>query len=352
MDVALFDYELPEELIAQQAAEPRDAARLLTLERRTGRIGRHRVRDLPGLLLEGDLLVVNDTRVVPARLVGRKATGGRVEVFLLERQTREGPGRECWRAWLGASKMPRLGARLEIGGDLEVEVLRLPGADGAAEVGLRSSGSVAAAIETLGRPPLPPYIRREDDDPRTEEDRRRYQTVFAESAGAVAAPTAGLHFNEALLEALDRRGVLLARLTLHVGEGTFRPLRERRVEEIRLHPERFRLGAEAAAAIAATRRRGGRVIAVGTTVVRTLESRPPAPGGGPEPGEGSTSLFIGPGHEFRYIDGLLTNFHLPRSSLLILVASFGGRERVLAAYREAVRARFRFYSYGDAMLVI
>ena len=352
MDVALFDYELPEELIAQHAAEPRAAARLLLLERRTGRTEQYRVRDLPRLLKEGDLLVVNDTRVVPARLIGRKATGGRVEVFLLERQAREGPSRERWRAWLGASKMPPPGALLEFDGDLSAEVLRLPGADGAAEVALTSSGSVAAAIDRLGRPPLPPYIRREDDDPRTAEDRRRYQTIFAERAGAVAAPTAGLHFDEALLGALERRGVSLTSLTLHVGEGTFRPIRERRVEEIRLHPERFHLGAGTASAIVAARRRGGRVIAVGTTVVRTLESRPPTPLGGPEPGAGSTSLFIGPGHEFRYIDGLLTNFHLPRSSLLILVASFGGRERVLAAYREAVRSRFRFYSYGDAMLVI
>ncbi|HHN73973.1 MAG TPA: tRNA preQ1(34) S-adenosylmethionine ribosyltransferase-isomerase QueA, partial [Acidobacteria bacterium] len=207
-------------------------------------------------------------------------------------------------------------------------------------------------IERHGRPPLPPYIRRDPDDPRLDDDRRRYQTVFARHAGAVAAPTAGLHFSEEVLADLRRRGVEVAEITLHVSEGTFRPVEVERLDQIHLHAERYGVPAETCRAIAAARRRGGRVVAVGTTVVRALESRAPIEEGVPGPGGEQTRLFIAPGFSFRYVDALLTNFHLPRSSLLMLVAAFAGRERVLAAYRLAVSEGYRFYSYGDAMLVL
>ncbi|ANM29088.1 hypothetical protein ABI59_04970 [Acidobacteria bacterium Mor1] len=341
-----FDFDLPAEQIAQEPLPRRDASRLMLLDRRSGAIDHRRFEELPGLLAPGDLLVSNDTRVIPARLEGRKPSGGKVDLLLLEPIGGEA---DCWDARVRASHAPKPGTVIEIDDDLEIEVL---GREGETfRLRLRSvSGDVAAAIERCGEMPLPPYIKRASGDHRSAADRERYQTIFSRNPGAVAAPTAGLHFSEEILAALGERGVETARLSLHVGPGTFSPMRVERIEEHRMHAERYALPEEAAEAIAACRRRGGRVIAVGTTVVRTLEHRG-RDGGRVEPGEGSCDLFIYPGYEFGVIDGMITNFHLPQSTLLMLVSAFAGRERVLAAYAEAVRSGYRFFSYGDAMMV-
>ncbi|MDH3283270.1 MAG: tRNA preQ1(34) S-adenosylmethionine ribosyltransferase-isomerase QueA [Acidobacteriota bacterium] len=354
MDIAAFEYDLPAERIAQEPVHPRDSARLLTLDRGSGELAHRAVRDLPSLLREGDLLVVNDTRVVPARVVGRKRTGGRVELLFLGRSA-AGRGSsaadERWRVMLGASRAPRPGAQIALPGEYHALVEDGPSADGTATVILTGPGPAERLFERHGRAPLPPYVRREDDDPRLSCDRDSYQTVFARHDGAVAAPTAGLHFTPELLRGVRRAGVRTARVTLHVGEGTFRPLRARRLEDVELHPERYSLPVATSEAIDGARRRGGRVVAVGTTVVRALESRPERAPRVPRAGSGETRLFVRPGHRFRIVDALMTNFHLPGSSLLVLVAAFAGRERTLAAYREAVEQGYRFYSYGDAMLV-
>lgn len=340
--LAAFDYELPPERIAQRPAEPRESARLLVLARESAGIRHHYVSDLAGLLRAGDLLVVNATRVLPARLRGRKASGGAAEALLL------GPlagTPDHWRALLRCRGRLRPGLALHFGAegkgfDAEVENLGEGG-----EVTLR----VAPGIDPYraGEPPLPPYIRRPAHDPT---DDARYQTIFARAPGAVAAPTAGLHLSPALLEALAAGGIDRAEIVLHVGPGTFRPLRASDLAAGRLHAERFELPEPTAAAIARTRARGGRVVAVGTTTTRVLEARAQA-GGTVAPGCGETDLFLRPGARFAVVDVLLTNFHLPRSSLLLLAAAFAGRERLLAAYAEAVRQGYRFYSYGDAMLI-
>jgi S-adenosylmethionine:tRNA ribosyltransferase-isomerase len=336
-----FDYALPPEQIAQEPAPDRDGARLLVLERASGARRHTEVRALPSLLAPGDLLVRNTTRVLPARLRGVKPTGGRVSALLL------GPARAPghWRALLRGSARLRIGHKLRFAG---------PAGSCDAEVAeARGEGEWVLAFPAgadpyaLGEMPLPPYIRREA--PRAA-DRERYQTVFAREPGAVAAPTAGLHLSEALLAELARRGVECADLVLHTGPGTFRPLRERDLRAGRLHAEAYALPEATAAAVDAARRRGGRVVAVGTTSARVLETCA-APGGRVTPGRGETDLFLRPGSAFRVVDALLTNFHLPRSSLLLLVAAFAGREAVLDAYAEAVRASYRFYSYGDAMLI-
>ncbi len=355
MDVGLFDYELPPERIAQTAIEPRDAARLLCVDRATG-VRRHRqVRDLVEELTPGDLLVVNDTKVVPARLFGRKPTGGLVQLLLLEparpqpeQPTAEG---ELWHVLIGSPHAPRRGTTLQLADEFTATLVDDVGPGGRSTVAFLGPQPVPRWIETAGKLPLPPYIRRTAFDAQDEHDRQRYQTVYAGPPGALAAPTAGLHFTPQLLEALKQRGVTVASVTLHVGEGTFRPVRERSTGEIRLHPEWFRLPPETSLAIAACRARGRRVVAVGTTTVRVLESREIDHNGGPQPGMGSTTLFIAPGWKFRFVDALMTNFHLPQSTLLMLVAAFAGRELTLEAYAEAVREEYRFYSYGDAMLI-
>jgi S-adenosylmethionine:tRNA ribosyltransferase-isomerase len=342
MRVADFDYQLPEELIAQAPVSPRDASRLLHLPA-AGPAEHRAFADLPDLLRAGDLLVLNDTRVTPARLVGSKeGTGGKVEMLLVDPIGGELPRR--WRALGQASKAVRLGARLRFG-DLGAEVVQVEG-EGFYQLLLdREGDELAAALARNGRLPLPPYIRREP----TAEDAERYQTIFARSPGSAAAPTAGLHFTAAVLERLAARGVERTAVTLHVGPGTFLPVRGDSVEGHRMHQERYLAPPEAARAVEACRARGGRVVAAGTTAVRALESawreeRLHA-------GAGLTALFIRPGHAFGAVDVLLTNFHLPRSTLLMLVCAFGGRARVLAAYAEAVRLRYRFFSYGDAMLL-
>lgn len=338
-----FDFELPPEAIAQHAA-PRGESRLLVLDRE-GPERHRRTRDLPALLRPGDLLVLNDTRVIPARLFGRRQTptgdktGGRVELLLVERT-----GTQEWDALARPGRKARPGTVLTFETGLTAKVVDKR-EDGRHRI--RFSEPVEGHLDRLGHIPLPPYIQRVDED----EDRERYQTVYARQPGAIAAPTAGLHFSSEILEEVRRSGIGITEVTLHVGIGTFKPVSAELVEEHRMDSERYEVGEAAAAVIRDTRARGGRIVAVGTTVVRTLESAAKVGDGEVRPGSGATQLFITPGYEFQVVDVLLTNFHLPRSTLLMLVSAFAGRERVLAAYAEAVREGYRFYSYGDAMLV-
>jgi S-adenosylmethionine:tRNA ribosyltransferase-isomerase len=348
--VSSFDFDLPSELIAQEP-RPRGTSRLLVLNRKERAWTEASIRELPALLAPGDLIVANDTRVFPARLIGRRdPSGGLVECLLLE-PADEG---EWW-------ALVHPGQKLKPGTKFVVEdPARAPGVlltgrileqrfFGRRRIALEAAGaeSMSDAIEALGHMPLPPYIHRPD----APEDRERYQTVYARESGAVAAPTAGLHFDEALVGRLAAAGVGWATLTLHVGYGTFKPVRVDRIEDHRVDPERFTVPAATAQAINETRRAGRRIVAVGTTTTRALESAT-APDGTVEPRAGSTDLFIHCGYNFRVVDALLTNFHLPKSSLLMLVAAFAGKALVLDAYRDAIRRGFRFYSYGDAMLIL
>jgi S-adenosylmethionine:tRNA ribosyltransferase-isomerase len=331
-----FSYPLPRALIAQRPLQERAASRLLALDGASGELRDLQFRDLPSLLQPGDVLVLNDTRVLPARVTGRKESGGACEL-LLERIL----GARRILAQARASKGLRPGTALSLPAAASARVIGRR--DDLYELELDRDALDYFAAE--GQVPLPPYVTR----PADAADRERYQTVFADEPGAVAAPTAGLHFERATLQAIEDRGVAIARLTLHVGAGTFQPLRSDDLDSHRMHAERYRVPDATVAAIAAARSRGGRVVAVGTTVVRALESA--AAGGSLEACNGETALFIVPGHRFRVIDALLTNFHLPESTLLVLVAAFAGRERVLAAYHHAIAAQYRFYSYGDAMFI-
>ncbi len=337
MHVADFDYELPNALIARFPPARRRDSRLLVVDARRDRRVDRRFDDLPECLQAGDLLVMNDTRVIKARLRGRKESGGAVEV-LVERLL--GPASAL--AQVRASKTPKPGSSIELCGGARATVAGRRGGF----FRLDFSTDIEPLLERAGEVPLPPYLGREAEAA----DDERYQTVFARRPGAVAAPTAGLHFDEPMLGELSEAGVQTAFITLHVGAGTFQPLRAERVADNRLHAERVIVDAAACEAVRATRAAGGRVVAVGTTAVRALESA--SASGGIEPFDGESELFIVPGYRFRTVDALLTNFHLPRSSLLMLVAAFAGRERILEAYRHAVAAEYRFFSYGDAMLVI
>ena len=333
-----FHFELPRELIAQNPLPRRSDSRLLQLSRADGQLADSRFRDLPGLLNAGDLLVFNDTRVIPARLFGRKESGGRVEV-MLERLLGE---QECL-AQLRVSKPLRRGGAilLEDGSRLVVE--------GREDTFFRlrlEEGSLSEKLQGLGHMPLPPYITRED----TPADAERYQTVYAERPGAVAAPTAGLHFDDGLLAALDARGIERTHVTLHVGAGTFQPVRSDNIEDHRMHAEYLEVSKATCAAVERARASGGRIVAVGTTSVRALESA--AQDGELRPFAGDSRIFIFPGYRFRVIDGLVTNFHLPESTLLMLVCALAGIDHTLAAYRHAVTERYRFFSYGDAMLIL
>jgi S-adenosylmethionine:tRNA ribosyltransferase-isomerase len=342
MKLTDFDYELPEALIAQEPVSPRDASRLLVVPRGSGAVEDARFADLEALLRPGDLLVLNDTRVIPARLVGVKESGGRCELLLVE--PTDGPGGARWRALGQSSKPMREGALLAFG-TLVARVEEVEG-DGFFAVRFdRAGAELATAVEREGRVPLPPYIRREPGPA----DRERYQTVFARVPGSAAAPTAGLHFTASALARLAARGVERTAVTLHVGPGTFLPIRTEDIARHRMHEERYHVPEEAARAAAACRARGGRVVAVGTTAVRTLESA--WKGGHLQVGEGRTSIFIRPGHSFEVVDALVTNLHLPRSTLLMLVCAFAGREQIMAAYELAVRKGYRFFSYGDAMFL-
>jgi S-adenosylmethionine:tRNA ribosyltransferase-isomerase len=322
----------------------------MTLSRATGRIADRVFSDLPSLLRKGDLLVVNDTRVLRGRLRAARKGGGAVEILLLSPASGAAEdGGERWEALARPSKRLREGDVFEIGG-LNVRLERYCG-EGKWEVFLAAAGrSLTELLERVGEVPLPPYIRRAAGDPAAEEDRVRYQTVYAEHSGSVAAPTAGLHFDEEMLRQLSAAGIGIARVTLSVGYGTFSPIRTEDVEAYGIHPEHYRLPPETAEAVDAARAAGGRIVAVGTTSVRTLETC--AVGEGRvAPSEGTTRLFLYPGRAFRVVDAMVTNFHLPRSSLLALVMAFAGIDAVRAAYREAVERRYRFYSYGDAMFI-
>jgi S-adenosylmethionine:tRNA ribosyltransferase-isomerase len=348
--VSDFDFHLPEERIAQEPLADRAGARMLALDRATGAWQDSQFRDLPQRLEPGDLLVLNDTRVIPARLFAHRAglhtqpshhTTGRVQVLLVEQlSTWE------WKALVRPGRKVLTGERLQFGqGELEAEVVA-HGEFGERTLRFRPVPDFFAAVEMLGHVPLPPYIHREDRSG----DRERYQTVYARERGSVAAPTAGLHFTPEILEQIRARGVEVATVTLHVGLGTFQPVRVERVEDVHLHAEHYNLSAETAAALNAARREKRRVVAVGTTTVRTLEHCAHT-ADELTPHTGSTRIFIAPGFQFRVVGALLTNFHLPQSTLLMLVSAFAGREPVLAAYRHAVEAQYRFFSYGDCMFI-
>jgi S-adenosylmethionine:tRNA ribosyltransferase-isomerase len=331
-----FSYQLPPELIAQQPLAERSASRLLVLSGETGRVADSHFSQLPDLLSSEDQLVINDTRVIPTRIFGRKDTGGAIEC-LVERIESV----DVALVHLRASKSPKPGATIHFDDGAEGWV-------GAREGGLfrlRFDRPVRPFLESHGHVPLPPYIDRSDN----EDDRERYQTVYADKPGAVAAPTAGLHFDTGMLDRLQEMGVARSRVTLHVGAGTFQPVRTDDIRDHRMHPEYLEVDDTLCQAVAATRERGGRVVAVGTTVVRSLETA--AMDGELKPWRGLSDLFIYPGFQFRVVDAIVTNFHLPESTLLMLICAFAGQEATLAAYRHAVDARYRFFSYGDAMFV-
>jgi len=343
LDTSAFDFELPPELIAQEAADPRDSSRLLVVRRASATWEHRRFADLPGLLNPGDVLVRNNSRVVPARIVGtREATGGRWEGLYL-RTRPDG----AWEILAKTRGRPAVGERVVVGQGL---ALSLEATLGEGRWSVRPEGAEGSAEELLGRHgtvPLPPYIRKGVE---AEGDRARYQTVYAQVPGSVAAPTAGLHFTPAVFDRLDARGVGRVDLTLHVGIGTFRPIEVDQIEDHTLHAESAALSPQTATSLNEVREAGGRIIAVGTTSARVLEAA--AGSGRFVPFEGETALYLRPGHVFRGVDALLTNFHLPRSSLLVLVSALAGVDLIRAAYAEAVRERYRFYSYGDAMLIL
>jgi len=327
-----FDYHLPEELIAQQPLPDRAASRMLVVDRKTGTWQDRSFREFPSFLHPGDCLVLNDSRVFPSRLYGhREGHSGRVEVFLTQQESADGLG---WSALVRPGRKMRSGERIVISDELSVEIVGR-GEFGERSVKLSPKGELFDVLERAGHVPLPPYIRRPD----TASDRERYQTVFARERGSVAAPTAGLHFTPEVLDACRAAGAAIARVTLHVGLGTFQPLHTEIIEEVKLHSESFVVPQDTFNAMDAA----SRVVAVGTTSVRAIESDPARP---------QTELFISPGFSFQRTGAMLTNFHLPKSSLLVLVAAFAGRELALSAYRHAVEARYRFFSYGDCMLIL
>jgi len=348
--VADFDFDLPPHLIAQEP-RPRGSSRLLVVDRAAGSWREHVVTDLPALLSPGDCLVANDTRVFPARLIGRRdPSGGAAECFLLERR-----GEHEWLALVHPGQKLKPGAQIVFEDPVRAPQVRIRAVvrerqffgRRLVELVAEGTATIDDAVDRLGHVPLPPYIHRDDDA----SDRERYQTVFASARGSVAAPTAGLHFTEAMIADVRHAGIAWTTITHHVGYGTFKPVRVETVEEHTVDPESYEIAADAAGAIGLAHRSGRRVVAVGTTTTRALESAVIG-GGAVRVGRGTTDLFIRPGYQFGIVDALVTNFHLPRSSLLMLVSAFAGRELILAAYRHAVASEFRFYSYGDAMLVI
>jgi S-adenosylmethionine:tRNA ribosyltransferase-isomerase len=363
VNVRDFDFELPDDLIAQAPPPQRGASRLMAIDRVPGVIAHRQFAELPTMLQSGDVLVVNDTQVFPARLIGRRLHGGGAAECFLIRETEDA---DVWIALVHPGQRLREGALMvfpsthaapggsrnvrsgQVNDTLYAEVLGSH-FHGRRTVRLWTGGgtSVREAIEAIGHLPLPPYIKRDD----VEDDRERYQTVYARSRGSIAAPTAGLHFTPQVLEALQARGIERLSITLHIGYGTFQPIRSERVEEHQMEAERYEVSDATAVALTQALQQGRRIIAVGTTTTRTLESLTIGSDGAVLPGAGATSLFIHPGYEFRIVRGLITNFHLPKSSLLMLVSAFGGRELMLRAYREAVANKYRFYSYGDAMFI-
>ena len=342
-DIKDYDYYLPPELIAQAPARDRDRSRLLVLYRNQRRWEERRFFELPSLLRHGDLLVVNDSKVIPARLYGKKETGGKIEVLVLSGR---GNVRECL---LKSSKRPKEGSFILFEGSLRGKLEELLG-DGRVSIRFEYDGDLDQYLEKRGHVPLPPYIKRRGDDPLYEMDRERYQTIFAKERGSIAAPTAGLHFSEGLLKNIMDIGAKIAYVTLHVGWGTFRPVRTKDIRRHEIGEEYFRIPLKTAEMINETRGKGARVIAVGTTVVRAIETAALQEEGISRK-EGFTNLLITPGFRFRVVDALITNFHLPRSSLLFLVAAFAGLDLIKKAYAYAIQKKYRFYSYGDAMFI-
>ena len=346
-----YDYHLPEENIAQQPAARRDHSRLLVVGRGNGSLGHGHFSDLPEHLSASDVLVVNNTEVIPARLVGRKETGGRVELLLLDytsEAVRNAIGKDfVMRCLVKASKRPCIGSRFVFGAGLTAEVVGIDGMQ--QQIRFSHEGDFERLLYRIGKVPLPPYIRRQDNADGAD-DHIHYQTVYASQKGAVAAPTAGLHFTGNILERLKKKGVKVVEITLHVGYGTFSPVRVSDIRQHAMHAERFSISDQTAEIINQARQAGHRVVAVGTTCVRTLEFASTADGE-VAPGNGSCDLFIYPGFHFKVVDAMVTNFHLPQSTLLMLVSAFAGRDKILDAYRIAIQKGYRFYSYGDAMLI-
>lgn len=337
-----FDYYLPKELIAQEPTEGRDESRLMVVPKH-GSIQHRRFSDLPEFLNPGDVLVLNDTRVMKARLPGvREDTGGKVEVLLLSPVSQAD---NTWQALVKPGKRGRIGTRLVFDSSLSGEVVDII-SQGVRVIRFSADGDMTSIVEKIGKVPLPPYIEKEIDD------EERYQTVYAWKLGSAAAPTAGLHFTPELLEAISEQGVGIARITLHVGLGTFRPVKVDVVEEHRMHEERFEVTEDTTCKVNQAIAGGGRVVAVGTTTVRTLESLPMTQDGKVLPFQDSTSKYIYPGYRFKVVDSIVTNFHLPKSTLLMLVSAFGGYQRIMSAYEIAVKERYRFFSFGDAMLLL
>ncbi len=341
MEVKEFDYELPQELIAQDPLEDRSSSRLMHVDRKTGEVSHHVFRDVLRFLKPGDCLVMNNTKVIPARLYGaREDTGAGIELLLLKRMEND-----VWETLVKPGKKCRLGARFVFGeGLLRGEIIEVK-EDGNRLIHFEYEGIFEEILDQLGQMPLPPYITHEL------KDKNRYQTVYAKHEGSAAAPTAGLHFTKELLEQLHEAGIKTAEVTLHVGLGTFRPVKVENVLEHHMHSEFYMINEEAAKTINETRAEGGRIICVGTTSCRTLESAA-AEDGSIQACSGWTEIFIYPGYRFKIMDGLITNFHLPKSTLLMLVSAFAGREHMLAAYEEAVKERYRFFSFGDAMIIL
>jgi S-adenosylmethionine:tRNA ribosyltransferase-isomerase len=338
-----FDFELSPELIAQKPTDVRTASRMMMLTRADESVRLGQFSDLSENLKSGDLLVLNDTQVIPARLLGKKKTGGRIEVFLVRRLVGTG---ESWACMTKSSKTPKPGTSICFSGGLEGRIV--PGGDETLKhVVFTAAGDVSATLDRVGRMPLPPYIDREPET----EDRDRYQTVFARNAGALAAPTAGLHFSRPYLDSLQQGGVEIVFLTLHVGLGTFLPVRTDDVTEHQMHAEQYSITECVAERLNRARKEGRRVVAVGTTVARALESALCSQDNTIQSGTATTDIFIRPGDTFKVVDALLTNFHLPRSTLLMLVSAFAGKDFILSAYGQAVRERFRFFSYGDCMFI-
>lgn len=347
-----YDYHLPEALIAQHPCKERSESRLLHVNRKTGQLSHCRFKDVVSLLNKGDLLVINNTRVVPARLLGKKETGGRVEVLIIDyaagmKHLKTSGVFQC-ECLVKASKSPKAGARILLEGQVQAEVVKKKGPVSV----IRFSNSIDFLdfLQTSGRIPLPPYIKRNTADGQNQQDQDSYQTVYASKKGAVAAPTAGLHFTDDLMTALGQKGVKTAEITLHVGYGTFVPVKVSDIREHRIHSEYFTLSKKSAGMINQAKAEGRRVVAVGTTSVRTLEYLSDNDGL-VAPQEGMCDLFIYPGYQFRCVDAMITNFHLPESTLLMLISAFYSREKILAAYEAAKLKHYRFYSYGDAMLI-
>jgi S-adenosylmethionine:tRNA ribosyltransferase-isomerase len=347
-----YHYDLPADLIAQQPALQRDRSKLLCLDRRTGGLLHATFNAIGDFLKPGDVLVINNTAVIPARLEGRKESGGKVELLIADyaggRRSEEANGRFACRCLVKASKRPRPGSWLHFADDLKAKVL--DSGNGACTLEFHTAGDFESLLYKIGQVPLPPYIKRNSGRRSPCDDLTSYQTVYASRKGAVAAPTAGLHFTSNLLSELSAGGIKIVELTLHVGCGTFMPVRVTDIRQHQMHSEQFSIAAATAETINSARSAGHRVVAVGTTCVRTLEYAANADGR-IEAGCGTCDLFIYPGFRFKIVDALITNFHLPKSTLLMLVTAFAGRQKVLDAYREAVRCRYRFYSYGDAMFI-